>query len=73
MRRNKQHLFLGINTLTKDIVHDIESTGNNSEKNTNKGLDITVTDNILNNKKNQKENERYTNNEIIIVIIIEFF
>lgn len=63
MRRNKQHLFLGINTKTKDIVHEIESTGNNSEKNTNKGLDITVTDNILNNKKNQKENERYTNNE----------
>ena len=63
--RNKQHLFLGINALTKDIIHDIESTGNNSEKNTNKGLDITVTDNILNNKKYQKEKELYTNNENI--------
>ena len=61
--RNKQHLFLGINVMNKDFLNDIESTGNYSEKNTNKGFDISVTDNNLNNKKNNKENEIYINKE----------
>ena len=52
--RNKEHLF---------FLNDIESTGNYSEKNTNKGFDISVTDNNLNNKKNNKENEIYINKE----------
>ena len=45
--RNKEHLFLGINVKNKDFLNDIESTGNYSEKNTNKGFDISVTDNKM--------------------------
>ena len=50
VRRNNQNSFLNVEVLNKDMINDIESTGNNSEKNTNKGLNIIVTENVLNNK-----------------------
>ena len=52
-----------MNAINKGFLNDIESTRNYSEKNTNKGLDITITDNNLNNKRNNKGNEKYFNNE----------
>ena len=59
-----QHLFLKRVNEKKEIMSDIESTGNNSEKNIFQHLQITESNkNIIIAKNNEKKNEnnRYTN------------
>ena len=54
-----QHLILKRINQKKQIMSDIESTGNNSEKNIIKQFDIEESNKNIKNKNNENENDRY--------------
>ena len=54
-----QHIILKRVSQKKEIMSDIESTGNNSEKNIIKQFDIEESNKNINNKNSENENDRY--------------
>ena len=62
---SNQHLFLKRVNEIKETMSDIESTGNNSEKNILKLMQITESKKIIINpkNKNKNENDRYNNKD----------
>ena len=56
---NKENIILNRNTKNKEILSDIESTGNNSDKLENRTINFTESNNNL----NKIENNRYLENQ----------